>query len=313
MTPFRLTSYNVDTQRLDFELNHPIEDGYLIIKDIDLKTTIYKLTLKDFQPPSWVFVIPCPKSTFDFEKSDFGGFTFDLIDNGELIHQSSIRFRFPQYDKPIVEYKDYYHPIFMNYREFFVDDMYSSFDLGNRNIKKVIDCGASVGLFTKYMLRHKANEVICVEPDARSVQALNDNYFGRSNINIVPKALSNYEGLITLYTSENNPIISSLDLERSEATEGNEVACTTLERVFRESGWDNVDLLKIDIEGSEYGVVDATSDDLFNRTQNILLEYHWHEGRLVSIIDRLSSLGFKYKFLPGCSLDTPLGTIFFYK
>ena len=47
MKPFEIVSYNWDEQKLDVRVNYPVKEGFFIIKDIDLETTIYKMRLWD--------------------------------------------------------------------------------------------------------------------------------------------------------------------------------------------------------------------------------------------------------------------------
>jgi len=90
------------------------------------------------------------------------------------------------------------------------------------------------------------------------------------------------------------------------------IPCTTLERVISNLGWDKIDLLKLDIEGAEWDVIDSTPNSLFEITSKILMEYHSPNGRLNDVIERFNSLGFKHKFEDGSFVDSENGTIFFY-
>ncbi len=85
MKAFEIISYNFDEQRFEVRINHPLKNGYFVVKDIDLDTTIYKMKLWDVNPGLGIFFIPTPKHGFDFQRDDFGGFTFELIDEGVSI------------------------------------------------------------------------------------------------------------------------------------------------------------------------------------------------------------------------------------
>ena len=58
MSKFQLVNYNFDDQRIDFRINHPVKDGYIITKDIDLDTTIYKMKIWNVTPGLFTFFIP---------------------------------------------------------------------------------------------------------------------------------------------------------------------------------------------------------------------------------------------------------------
>jgi FkbM family methyltransferase len=131
-------------------------------------------------------------------------------------------------------------------------------------------------------------------------------------------ALSDTNGEKELYWKEDNPLVNSLDVNGSEFSNQTNpnyklVKTITLEKLLSNLNWDKVDLIKIDIEGSEWDVINTTSDDTFKSIDKILLEYHWPKGRLQSVISRFESLGFSYKFEDGCNGGEENGTIFFSK
>jgi FkbM family methyltransferase len=317
MKPFELISYNFDEQRFDVRINHPVKNGYFIVRDIDLDTTIYKMKLWDVNYTLDIFFIPIPKFAFDFDQPDFGGFSFELIDEGVSVDKTFMRLRYTDMYKHKQDMiHDFHHPVFVNYREFFVWDRYSSFDL--TGCEKVIDAGASIGLFTKYMLNKGAKEVYAVECDDRSIKALVSNFSYYDNVKIVPKALYSSEGEMELFYKEDNPLVNSLDFNGSEfanhtSPNSKTVPTTTLEKLVEEIGWNEIDLLKIDIEGSEWEVLDSTSNHVFEITNKFLLEYHWPNGRLHNVIERMHSLGFQHWFEPGFNEDSEKGTVLFYR
>ena len=318
MKPFELINYNFDEQRFDVRINHPVKNGYFIVRDIDLDTTIYKMKLWDLDYTLDIFFIPIPKFAFDFQQPDFGGFSFELVDEGIIIDKEFMRLRYTEMYKHKQDMiNDFHHPVFVNYREFFVWDRYSCFDLSG--CEKVIDAGASIGLFTKYMLNKGAKEIYSVECDDRSIKALVSNFSYYDNVKIVPKALHSSEGELPLFFKEDNPLVNSLNFYDSEfaghSTTPNSkmVPTTTLEKLVEEIGWNEIDLLKIDIEGSEWEVLDSTSNHIFEITNKFLLEYHIPTGRLYSIIERMHSLGFQHWFEPGFNEDSSNGTVLFYR
>lgn len=317
MKSFELINYSFTEQRFDLRVNYPLKNGYLVLKDIDLETTIYKMKLWDVTPGLLLYFIPTPKHGFDFQQENFGGFIFELVDEGKVIDRELLRLRYTnmyKYKQDMLN--DFYHPVFVNYREFFVWDRYKDFNLSG--CKRVIDIGASIGLFTKYMLNRGAQEVYSVECDERSIKALISNFSFYSNVHIVPEAVYSEEGQMELYYKEDNPLVNSLDIIGSEFASqtsplSKTVQTTTLDKLVENTGWDQIDLLKIDIEGSEWEVLESTSNYVFEITDKVLLEYHWPSGRLQSVISRMHSLGFQHQFEAGCSEDSNNGTVLFFR
>ena len=277
MSKFQLVNYNFDNQQVDIRVNYPVKNGYIIIKDIDLDTTIYKMRIWNVEPGLVIFITPTPRHGFDFQREDFGGFTFELIDDGVVLERQNLRFRYTNMNQFKQNINDFYHPVFVNYREFFVYDRYKDFNL--EGCENVIDAGASVGLFTQYMLNKGAKQVASVECDDRSIVALFSNFISNPKVKIIGVALSDIDGEKELYWKEDNPLVNSLDINGSEfSTQDNPnsktVKTTTLETLINNLNWDKIDLLKIDIEGSEWDVINTTPDDTFQSIDKILLEYH---------------------------------------
>jgi len=309
MSKFDIKDYNFDTQTFTFQVHYPVTSGYLSIKDIDLKCTIASMYIWDVQPGLFLFITPTTKQGFNFDQESFGGFEIDLIDKGEVIERKIIRFRYPNLTEHRIDnFDDNHHPTFMNYREFFVEDIYSNYNLDNLNV--VIDAGASVGLFTRYMLRKGAKNVIAVEPDERSIKALNSNFYQEDRVKVYPYALSFKDGKTKFYQSK-NPLNSSLDSNWEEENTEVDVDLISLENLVKD--FDKIDLLKLDIESAEYEVIDNTPDYIFNKVDRILLEFHREQGRLQGITDKLSKLGFK-STPPERTLTNPeFGNIYYYK
>ena len=94
MSKFQLVNYNFDNQQVDIRVNYPVKNGYIIIKDIDLDTTIYKMRIWNVEPGLVIFITPTPRHGFDFQREDFGGFTFELIDGDVILERQILRFRY---------------------------------------------------------------------------------------------------------------------------------------------------------------------------------------------------------------------------
>lgn len=82
------------------------------------------------------------------------------------------------------------------------------------------------------------------------------------------------DGTVTFFPPKNPKHISHTVIEGAQATDGAiTVPVKRLATIMRELGHDRVDLLKMDIEGAEYGVV----EDLVNSRapiHQLLIEYH---------------------------------------
>jgi len=60
------------------------------------------------------------------------------------------------------------------------------------------------------------------------------------------------------------------------------VMCTTIADIVRDNNLDKIDILKMDIEGMEYGVLYGLPDEIYQKTGAITLEIHDHKTQPTS-------------------------------
>ncbi len=125
----------------------------------------------------------------------------------------------------------------------------------------VFDVGANIGNRAQLFNDLGAN-VVCVEPQEKCVNMLRNRFGNNSSITIVPKGLSDKEGSITLYTSDESSVIATMsDKWKNEGrftgntnwNSSREVPVTTLDVLINEYGLPS--FCKIDVEGFEKNVL----------------------------------------------------------
>lgn len=110
--------------------------------------------------------------------------------------------------------------------------------------------------------------------------------------------LADYDGTASFAPPVDPTHISHTVLERKNASGPNiTVDVKRLGTVMRELGHDHVDVLKMDIEGAEYGVVEDLARE-GHAVRQLLLEYHHHLPgvplrRTEASIRRLNAAGFR--------------------
>ena len=87
----------------------------------------------------------------------------------------------------------------------------------------------------------------------------------------------------------------------SSGAEGASVTAVTLADFLDENGLDGVDLLKMDIEGSEFEVLLTAEIDTLRRIRRVELEYHERQGpeSKKDIESRFEEAGFRKTFDTG--------------
>ncbi len=149
----------------------------------------------------------------------------------------------------------------------------------------IVDAGANIGTFTLYaLLNAPKSKVIAIEPApdscARLRKVVGDHGFA-SRCTIHQAALGNQDGATTMDLGQESQF-------RSTGRGTVSVSVVTLDSVVRDSG---VDLLKMDIEGSEYGVL-ASPPRCLEHLQRLAMEYH-PNGSLQEVIPTLERAGLK--------------------
>ena len=152
-------------------------------------------------------------------------------------------------------------------QELFLEDCY-----GVRHLSpsaRVVDAGANIGTFAMQVLwRCPAAHVISIEPDPGNLSYLRENvarWMGQQ-IEVCPVAVGAAVGVGRLNTTRSDSVRISDDGSV-------EVPVRPLNEFL--SG--RVDLLKMDIEGSEYPVLQAAGSGLRN-VKRVVVEYHQFSG-----------------------------------
>jgi FkbM family methyltransferase len=153
----------------------------------------------------------------------------------------------------------------------------------------VIDAGAHVGLFSLLASAH-ARTVVALEahPSNFALLAANVADNEAENVDARQRALWSEQGSVDLVEGPQSGAGSILGGEGRAIT----VVADTLDSIVAETG--PVDLLKLDIEGAEFAVLEHASDETLHRIGAIVAELHLEgqQERLAPTLDRLRESGF---------------------
>jgi len=132
----------------------------------------------------------------------------------------------------------------------------------------ILDIGSNVGLFALHV-HPITDKLICVEPTP-SHMSINEEL--NPNAWHCPYALSNHNGETTFYLCGINTTMNSL---QDRGAGQIKVPCATLEKIFEEYNFDQIDLCKIDIEGSEWtAITPETLAPVKERIKEFFIELH---------------------------------------
>ena len=163
--------------------------------------------------------------------------------------------------------------------KYIVQEIYTgSYDIALSELPKspvVIDAGAHIGVFaTKVTKDYPLAVLFCIEPIADNLRLLNKNLKDNSLSTmtaIIDGSLSGSSGQKTIYGRKDHSAGFNLYMptDMEYKTSGH-----TLESLFQEYKIAHCDLLKLDIEGGEYEVLYSTPLHIFEKIENIVMEYH---------------------------------------
>jgi FkbM family methyltransferase len=138
----------------------------------------------------------------------------------------------------------------------------------------IVDAGANVGLFAIQMARQNRRcRVSALEPFAENFKYLEANV-GRA----CPKTVTCCEvALGAGFSKGQMQAVGSRSLDhvlRIESDGANGIPVVPLAGLFDLAHAQEIDFLKVDIEGSEHDVFTAASPDLLRRFKRVAMEYH---------------------------------------
>tara|TARA_R110000772_G_scaffold8005_2_gene26721 strand:+ start:4416 stop:6398 length:1983 start_codon:yes stop_codon:yes gene_type:complete len=279
----RIRLNNIQNQRFEYS---SFIDGKVDIKVYSKKLDKFFYGTTMFLQKNWNYFISHPcfinVKTVDMEFKYQDGRIDNMVLESELISNKDHILNYYTED----EYNDIEPYINWSYTEIMVEDHYGISKLKGEfydSIKTVVDLGANIGTFGKFISKkcRYIEDYICVEP----FSILKDV------IKIHNKDL-NTEVLTNAFDSENKTVQFSFfeDILQSEKNyvdnvigfsdeymDTVDIETITLKDIFDSNGGTVIDLLKVDIEGSEVHLVKGDNLKYLNGVRYIIVEAHNEE------------------------------------
>lgn len=164
-----------------------------------------------------------------------------------------------------------------------------NFELINFKGKKILDAGSNVGLFSLVASKF-AKKIIAVEPHPKNYELLQTNINNNNvkNIKTLNTALWHKKCKIKLYEKMHS---GSHSIFPSPDSRYYEVSTTTINEIINRFG--DIDLLKMDIEGSEFEIFKKMNKTVLKHISYIVAEVHSYGGDVGQIIKFLENNGFE--------------------
>lgn len=188
---------------------------------------------------------------------------------------------FPIYSKNLK------HPIYCRFgtsdvwvfNQVFVEEQYSYLgEVDSSNL--IIDCGANVGYSSVYFLnKYPQGHVIAVEPDSGNFDLCCRNLAPYSKrVSLVPSAIwSNKVGLAICRDYEGEGGEWAISVHACREEELPDLWATDIGSLLEESGFNSIDILKVDIEKAELVVFSCNYQEWLDKVKYIAIELHGEE------------------------------------
>ena len=145
----------------------------------------------------------------------------------------------------------------------------------------VLDIGANIGNVSNFILEKKQCKIYAFEPNKFCFEVLARRFIDDDRIKTFNLAISNFSGLSKLYLHEKSRGITDFDFIESSSLNNKKdnVSKTNSVEIMVEhisnilSKFSQIDLIKIDAEGSEYEIIPYLIDQKI-KIKNVLCELH---------------------------------------
>lgn len=160
----------------------------------------------------------------------------------------------------------------------------------------IIDAGANAGYASIYFANRFPNATIyAIEPDSGNFEMLKKNTAPYCQINCLQKAIWNKTAALTIKDDGNGEWAFSIE----ETTEKNkaDVEAITFTDLIKDFDLSTIDILKIDIEGSEKEVFSEGYEPWLSKTKCLIIEVHdgLKKGCSKSVFKATTSFNFSFK------------------
>ena len=189
------------------------------------------------------------------------------------------------------------------FSEIYKDRIYERFLPVDKSNTVCLDVGANIGI-TAYYFSQYFEKVVSLEPAQEHFALLSNmlSFNNIDNVTAINKALFFKEGEFNFYhpTNKTSYSLHTAVSQGPQVSPPEKVTTITLEKLFEEQKIDHVDLMKLDVEGSEFEILGSTDfKNVSDKIKTILVERHSWSGRNPSQLeDTLRMRGYKIEKLP---------------
>lgn len=164
------------------------------------------------------------------------------------------------------------------------------------NVATIIDLGANIGVSVAvFRQMFPQARIIAVELEENNSKLCSLNHRDDSLVEVVTGAIWSHTGRVGMKDVGEGEWAFRVETDQSSEDDNNSVPAFTYRELLNLYSITRVDIMKMDIEGAEADVLEASADDIFSSTAIVILEVHeWIEGIEARVSKVLESVKRKY-------------------
>ena len=159
----------------------------------------------------------------------------------------------------------------------------------------IIDGGANIGLASVYFAhRYPSASIVSVEPSQENFEVLQKNIASFSNVKAKLGGIWNDNKNLVIVNAQDYD--NSFMVEEVEAVTPGSIPAFSIASIMQEQQWVTIDLLKLDIEGSEKEVFEKNYETWLPNTRMVIIEVHDHmrKGAAKSVFTAVNKYNFSF-------------------
>jgi FkbM family methyltransferase len=179
--------------------------------------------------------------------------------------------------------------------DFFKDNLNEKINL------KIVDAGANIGSASIYFKAFfPAAQIACIEPDTENLKMLHknlDSFIKNNTVFVYKNALMDQPNK-SILLKKNFRDSKDWSISTEESNIETTLRSVTIQEIMVDHGWDQIDILKIDIEGSErFLFKESANTDFLNYVKVVAIEIHDEfniREHIYSVLKKYSFVLFNY-------------------
>lgn len=137
----------------------------------------------------------------------------------------------------------------------------------------IIDCGSNIGLSAIYFKnKYPQSKIVCIEPEHTNFELLVKNTTGYTDIHCLHSGIWNKN--TNLRIKDLNLGNYAFIVEEVQFKDTETIPAISIDQIMIQFNMKSIDLLKIDIEGSEKEVFEYNYEHWLSKTKIIIIELH---------------------------------------